>query len=74
MLRDVGRRTVALVWYWRAADAGDRDALRSTAELLGEVGRAEEAARLTRYGGEPDGTIAELWEVVEGREPDGGGR
>ncbi|MFA7767920.1 hypothetical protein [Streptomyces sp. NRRL S-448] len=74
MLRDVGRRAQALVWYRRAADAGDRNALRSTAELLEEMGRAEEAARLTRYGWEPDGTIAEPWEVAEGREPDGGGR
>ncbi|MBM9503181.1 hypothetical protein [Actinacidiphila acididurans] len=74
MLRDAGRRAEALVWYRRAADAGDRDALRATAEMLEEMGRAEEAARLTRYGWEPDGTIAEPWEVMEGTASDGGGR
>ncbi|KOX33449.1 hypothetical protein ADK67_06185 [Saccharothrix sp. NRRL B-16348] len=74
MLRDVGRQEDALAWYRRAADAGDGSALRSTAELLEEMGRAEEAARLTRYGWEPDNTIADPWEVVEAREPDGGGR
>lgn len=65
MLRDAGRRAQALAWYRRAADAGDRDALRSTAILLDEMGRVEEAAKLTRYGWEPDGKIAEPWEVVE---------
>ncbi|MFJ8936429.1 hypothetical protein ACIRL0_12045 [Streptomyces sp. NPDC102365] len=73
MLRDAERQTEALDWYRRAADAGHRNALRSTAELLKEMGRAEESARLTRNGWEPDGTIAEPWEVAEGKAPDGGG-
>ncbi|MFE9674674.1 hypothetical protein ACFYO5_11240 [Streptomyces sp. NPDC006259] len=73
MLWEVGRRPEALDWYRRAAAAGDRDALRSTAELLNEMGRAKEAAQLTRDGWEPDGTIAQPWKVMEEAASDNSG-
>ncbi|MEY9947419.1 tetratricopeptide (TPR) repeat protein [Kitasatospora sp. GAS1066B] len=64
LLKQAGRLEEALAWYQRAADAGHPGALREAAELLEQVGRADEGTRLRQFGWEPDGRIAERWEVL----------
>ena len=43
LLEQLGRLDEAIVWYQRAAEAGDRDARRRAAELLERAGRLDEA-------------------------------
>jgi hypothetical protein len=48
----------AIGMYQRAAEAGDRGALREAARLLEEAGRRDQAAQLRQYGLDPGGQIA----------------
>ncbi|MFJ3722718.1 hypothetical protein ACIPYQ_09100 [Streptomyces sp. NPDC090045] len=74
MVREAGREEEAITWYQRAAGAGDPFALGKVVELLRAAGREEESERLRRFGWEPDGSIAERWEVVPGEASGGEGR
>jgi tetratricopeptide (TPR) repeat protein len=61
LLERIGRLEEAVGVYQRAAEAGDRDALWQAARLLERVGRIHDAARLSKYGIEPGGQIADEW-------------
>jgi TPR repeat protein len=62
-LVSAGRLEEAIVLYQRAAEAGETRALWRVGNILEQVGRKEERTRLWRYGWEPDGSIAEHWDV-----------
>lgn len=55
----------ALVSYLRAAEAGRIHAFEHARTLLGDNGRADEAARLTRLGIAPGGAPAAEWQLSE---------
>ncbi|MET9733221.1 hypothetical protein ABZZ79_22010 [Streptomyces sp. NPDC006458] len=60
-LVEVGRIEAALTTYMRGAEAADRRSLIAAADLLKRGGRFEEGERLSRFGIEPGGRIAEPW-------------
>jgi hypothetical protein len=64
-LEEDGRVNEALAYYQRPGDAGDPGALRAAARMMDATGRGGEAARLLRYGREPDGTTAQPWMAGE---------
>lgn len=63
LLRKGRQSQEAIIWGQRALDAGEHDALRQLSWSLKDAGLIDEAARLVKYGLEPDHTVAQPWKA-----------